>query len=65
MISLYIKKYCHDCPEFEPDVERNVYNSGLMGESTHYMTDIYCKHKDRCESMFEYLVETERGKNDD
>ena len=65
MITLCVKSYCHDCPEFEPDVEQNVYNSGLMGESTHCMTDIYCKHKDRCESMFEYLTETERGKNDD
>lgn len=67
MISLYVKDYCHNCPEFEPDVEKDtIYSENyLMGKrTTHTQTDIYCKHRDRCESMIKFLKE-ERKKKDE
>lgn len=66
MIRLYVQNYCHDCPEFEPDVEKDtIYSENyLMGKrTTHTQTDIYCKHRDRCASMVEFLEE--RKKNDE
>ena len=64
MISLRVKNYCSNCPEFEPDVKKNSYRFDSTDEPVYYMTDIYCKHKDRCESMLKYLAETERNKDD-
>lgn len=66
MISLHIKDYCHNCPEFDPDVEKDtIYSENyLMGKrTTHTQTDIYCKHRDRCASMVEFLEE-KRGKSE-
>lgn len=59
MISLYVKNYCHDCPEFEPDVEKDtIYSEDfLMERITYIETNIYCKHKDRCASMIKFLKE--------
>lgn len=65
MIKLYVQNYCHDCPEFEPDVKKDtIYSENyLMGKRTpRTQTAIYCKHRDRCASMIEFLEE--RKKND-
>lgn len=62
MISLYVKNYCHNCPEFEPDVEKDtIYSENYLMEkrTTHTQTYIYCKHKDRCESMIKFLKKEE------
>ena len=67
MIRLYVQNYCHDCPEFDPDVEKDtIYSENyLMGKrTTHTQTDIYCKHKDRCESMIKFLKEKEKEKDE-
>ena len=65
IISLFVKNYYSNCPEFEPDVKKYAYRSNPTVDPTYYMTDIYCKHKDRCESMLKYLAETERDKKND
>lgn len=66
MISLYVKDYCHNCPEFESDVEKNtIYSENVLtGTNIHTQTDIYCKHKDRCESMIKFLKEKEKEKDE-
>lgn len=64
MISLRVKNYCSNCPEFEPDVKKNAYRFNPTDDPVYYMTDIYCEHKDRCESMLKYLTEIERDKKE-
>lgn len=68
MISLYVKNYCHNCPEFEPDVEKDTfYDEDFSGPTmnTHTKTDIYCKHRDRCASMIKFLKEEKEKKKKD
>lgn len=67
MIRLYVQNYCHDCPEFDPDVEKDtIYSENyLMGErTTHTHTYIYCKHKDRCASMIKFLKKRREEKDE-
>lgn len=59
MIKLNVQPYCHNCPEFEANVEKesvvadDFYQYDI--EKTIYNTDISCKHRDRCVGMVEYL----------
>ena len=49
MISLKIKDYCHNCEEFEAEVEK--LNRGL----TFHDTIITCAHECRCQQIKNYL----------
>lgn len=54
MIRLAVWEYCHDCPEFEPDVDK------LEVQKGYYMTrrtNVYCKHQERCLGIVNYLRE--------
>jgi hypothetical protein len=68
MIELTIDPYCQNCPEFEPDVDKNVYTLNSMDfrledPITKCDTTITCKHKLRCKSMMRQLKK-EQEKND-
>lgn len=53
MIKLFVKDYCHNCPEFEPEVTKDTYE--IVYERLGYMTDIFCKHAARCDAMTRFL----------
>lgn len=53
MIKLFVRDYCHNCPEFEPEVIKDTYE--IADERPGYMTDIFCKHAARCDSMTRFL----------
>ena len=68
MIKLTVDPYCENCPEFEPDVDKDIhtYRSSdfrLIGTVAECDTTITCKHKLRCESMIRQLKK-EQEKND-
>lgn len=74
MITLKVEDYCHDCPDFEPDVEKEVqrwegvdYDTMTSYDYTRAHTTIYCKHRYRCESVKSYLErqKKEEEKKDD
>ena len=58
MIKLDIQDYCHDCLEFEADVERGqkclMYS---MADTMVHQTDtiVRCKHRNRCKAIKRYL----------
>lgn len=54
MIELHVEDYCHNCPEFGADVQKNTLYAGY---EEYCQTDIYCKHRSRCEHIYEYLKE--------
>lgn len=75
MITLKVEDYCHDCPDFEPDVEKNSetlhrndpFTGPFYTETiTFHTTTIHCKHRYRCESVKEYMRKQleEEKKND-
>ncbi len=56
MISLSVEDYCHTCPDFEPDcivTELGTYTS----DKTLIDTVIRCKHKDKCRSMNDRILD--------
>ncbi len=64
-ISLDIEKYCEDCADFEPNVD--IFKVEDYGGSFNYITTIECKNKDRCKSIYHYLLnylEKKGEKND-
>lgn len=69
MISLLVKDYCHDCPEFEADVEKlNFVTNDLCRYDTENIltnTHIGCKHRVRCAGMVEYLKEQAKKSKED
>ena len=53
-ISLNVEKYCEDCADFEPDVDKIEIDE--FDGSVRCMTTVVCKNKDRCASMYYYLL---------
>ena len=68
MIELIVNSYCNDCPEFEPDVDKNVFtweSFDFRDEPvTKCDTKITCKHKPRCESMIRQLKKEQVKQNE-
>lgn len=59
-ISLEVKDYCQECPNFEADVDSCVARSydGSVHSCIHY---IYCVHRDKCEAIEQHLKEKING----
>lgn len=59
MIKLELPDFCQNCPEFEPDVDKNVLKSDDFFGSckTRVSTIITCTHVGRCLSMMDYIVD--------
>lgn len=63
MIELILDPYCQNCPEFEPEVDKDIreYRSYDMRDKheeklfTECDTKIICKHKLRCYSMRNHI----------
>lgn len=59
-ISLNIEEYCEDCSDFEADVEKirkiRVGDFDDFDDSFRCITTVECKNKDRCKSMYYYLL---------
>lgn len=67
MIALKIEEYCHNCPDFEPSVNKETFsNYDIDFCKTRYRTNtlITCERRDRCKSHMEYLSEQKCEKKD-
>lgn len=76
MIKLEVETYCQTCPEFEPDVEKDVeermyYDSFWFDSKTVSIcnTIVRCKHRNRCASIHDDIEkkirkEQEKKNND-
>lgn len=65
MITLKVDEYCHNCPEFEPSVDRTTMCSDdFFGNPSMVLTEtvVTCEHKQRCQSIHAYIV---KGAHDD
>lgn len=68
-IELKIEEYCHNCHEFEPktDVYSSVLSSGLLSGDpydepvVHNDTIVYCEHRERCLSMYNFIRKESKG----
>ena len=56
-ISLQVKPYCHSCPDFEADVDKE--KMWIGNDTCVISTTIYCKHSGRCRAIQKYLSEQE------
>ena len=66
MIILNVADYCHNCPEFEAHVEKDILEyEDFTGDKAHLVgikTNISCEHRDRCEEIRKF-IEKEKMKN--
>lgn len=62
MIRFSVEDYCHDCPDFEAEVNKTLLRSNSIVISTD--TCITCKHKDKCLQIYRYMMATENKKGD-
>lgn len=64
MITLKVEDYCHNCPMFEPEVERHCYcTSEFTGGFQKEYTDtvVKCSYGERCAAMKEYIEKEKNG----
>lgn len=56
MIVLEVEDYCHDCPDFEADVQKADIWAGIDEEIWNFGdTVIRCEYRERCRSIRRYL----------
>ena len=61
MITLKVEEYCHDCPDFEPEVIKHKIRDEINFVGDIMMnTHIYCQHAARCRAVKRYL-EKQKG----
>lgn len=74
MITLKVEDYCHNCPEFEPDVDKNT-TEYFESDSMSFMrrekrtvmceTTVTCEHRLRCAAIYECATNKAREKKDE
>ena len=52
-IELKVDKFCDNCPEFKPDVDKET--TVTIGYGLKNYTIITCVHRERCKSMYTHL----------
>ena len=64
MITLKVEEYCHNCPEFEPDVDKDKeemieYNMMSRSEVREVFctTTVTCQHHHRCAAIYKNAAE--------
>lgn len=71
MIKLEVEPYCHECPDFDPDLQRPeqevLYSREPgSGRPTSYVrisdTIVRCKYRIRCQKIQEYLGNQKNSK---
>lgn len=58
MIKLDVKPYCHECPNFQGKVDKDVVHSwdiSRLCTTAHATTTITCENADVCDRMYTYL----------
>lgn len=62
MITLRVEDYCHDCPDFEADVNKEEVSTAMWDDVMKKWdfpvincTTIYCKHRYKCHALKEHL----------
>lgn len=62
MIKLEVAGYCQNCPEFEPEVEKDVQDYSRFDQKTlsfvgprYCNTTITCEHAARCQTIRGYI----------
>ncbi|RHV56783.1 hypothetical protein DXB19_13110 [Lachnospiraceae bacterium OM02-26] len=53
MITLEIKDYCQECPEFDPEIR--VIEKRYIGEKSKFDTTVQCRCAEKCERLYEFL----------
>ena len=56
-ISLEVQEYCHSCPDFEAEIDKERYF--MSNVDVMISTVIRCKHSSRCRAIKKYLSEQE------
>lgn len=69
MITLKVEEYCHNCPEFEPDVDKNEeeivefnFASRTENRKVFCTTTVTCQHRHRCAVIYECATNKAREK---
>lgn len=62
MIRLEVKDYCHDCVDFEADVEGPTKLYSVDDIVAWTDTIVRCKHRNRCANIVKYVVEEYKEK---
>lgn len=63
MIKLSVADYCHNCPNFEPEVDKAEYSTfelDFLEDRVHVETVVMCMHRDRCTCQMDYLKKQKR-----
>lgn len=58
MIKIEVEDYCHQCAQFEADVQAAVFSYANGVEAALSDTIIRCEHRYRCAKNLEYLKQT-------
>lgn len=71
MIVLKVEDYCHNCPEFEPELEKDEremigfdITSRTETREVYCSTTVTCVHCHRCAAVYQKAVEFVNRKND-
>ena len=67
MITLKVEEYCHNCPEFEPDVDKDEqemisYDMSMRQENRtiYCTTTVTCQHRYKCAAIYEHASKTRK-----
>lgn len=70
MITLKVEDYCQNCPEFDPDVDKDRYETidyDMRARSSDRVvfcsTTVTCQHRHRCAAIYQKAVEFVDAKN--
>lgn len=72
MIQLYVKDYCHICPDFEADVDKEEHALHVTDPLSYAVEDIVrtntvirCAHRKKCECIYRRALKEIENKNKD
>jgi hypothetical protein len=54
MIELIVEEYCQECPEFSPDIDKDIARAWNNGKMI-FNTTVFCKYAYRCKQMEKYF----------
>lgn len=57
MIHLDVEPYCHDCSDFDPEVQRIYADGAIYGQT------VTCEHIRHCRAIYEYIRSHEEKGN--
>ena len=56
MIMLNVADYCHNCDQFSPATETNVFygNGSVISRET----TVFCKNQEKCKGIYDAIIRT-------